>query len=251
MNLKDFLSAFQQFCILDFIVVALCFGSAFYVHNIDHPANFVPFLLSDIDNQLSEEIISDVYIVASTALVGAIVSCCLWITKKVDLSILKVLSSYLFAVAFTDLITAVLQYIVGRPRPDTLALCGSLEECSNVLNPEKMRYQFRSLPSGNSAQSMAGSIFTTFLLCNIWESSSLFSTIFKFSPICFSLFIGSLEITNRTNHVDDVVMGYFIGALVGFITFSTFKSGIENDKDGSSGYTRGGNRHELLSSKRI
>lgn len=221
MEISKFFNFLNTYCIIDILIIIIYDILIVVIHNSSLPDNFVPYITDDINNPLRDGNNSDTWaLILLFAFLLVIVV--IWSTNRFDITILKIVTSYLSAVSLSCLISMILQRIILRPRPDTIAQCGKIEDCISVLSKRDYIEQFTSLPSKASAYTMASGIFTSLFFEDIWISSSLISVLFKFLPMCIPLIVGSDEITRRFSRIDDVLMGYFIGLIVGYITYKSF-----------------------------
>lgn len=221
MDLNKFFKFLNMYCIIDITIIIIYDVLAYFIHNMNMPDNFYPYITDDINNPLRNGNSSDNWAII-LVFVFLLIIATIWISNRFDLTILKLITSYLSAISLTCLISVVLQRLIARPRPDTIAKCGKIENCKSVLSKSDYIDQFMSLPSCSSAYTMTGGIFTSLFFEDIWTSSSMFSVFFKFMPICVPLIVGSDEITRRYSRIDDVIMGYVIGLIVGYITYKSF-----------------------------
>jgi len=219
----------RKYAIIDWILALCVWIVGISIEYSSFPDNFVPYINSDISNPIKTSTIPYSLLCIFMYGVGTCIVLAIWLVYRRDVSVLKVLASYIFAINFTILLCSVFKRIVGRPRPDTLTLCGgdgSYKQCSTVLSAETLMNQFRSFPSGHAAESMASSVFITLLLSEIWSSGSMFSAMMKMIPVIWSIFVGISRIWDHAHHIDDVVAGYLLGLMVGCFTFKSLKVGI-------------------------
>ena len=184
---------------------------------------------SDINNPKHLSTVPYNYLCIFTYGIGALVTIFVWSLKCRDHTISQILSSYYFSLVFTIFLSSCIKHLVGRARPDTLAVCGgdgSYEQCSSVLSSHELSDQFHSFPSGHAAEAMSVAIFLTLLLTDIWPGSSMMSAIMKMAPSLWATFVSVSRIWDRAHHVDDVIAGVLLGAFVGYFTYRTFKIGI-------------------------
>lgn len=220
MDINKIFKFLNNYCIIDIVIIIIYDILIAVIYNMNLPDNFTPFITDDINNPLRDGNDTDAWaiiLVFAFLLIIVIV----WSSNRFDITILKIITSYLSAVSLTCLVSIILQRVITRPRPDTIAQCGKIEDCKSVLNKRRYIEQFTSLPSRASAYTMASGIFTCLFFEDIWISSSLLSVFFKFLPMCVPLIIGSDEITRRYSRIDDVLMGYFVGLIIGYITYKS------------------------------
>ena len=214
-----------EYSIYDWIVVILVLLIGLKIDFSTFSDDFEPYFNTDINQPKRTTTIPYNYLCIITFGVGAFLVFVVWSSRKFDKSISSVLAAYYFTISFTIFVTCIIKKLVGRPRPDTVAVCGgqgSYHDCIKIVSKSRITDQFFSFPSGHAAEAMAPSMFMTLLFVEIWKSSSMISMSIKFLPIIFALIVSISRIIDRAHHVDDVVIGLFIGGLIGFITFLTF-----------------------------
>lgn len=104
---------------------------------------------------------------------------------------------------------------VGRARPDFYALCGrdgSIKNCPGVKE-SKVKDEFKSWPSGHSVTAMSGCLYLAYFTQKVFKSRNLYSSILPILLIILAVYIGSTRIRDFKHHPDDVIAGFFIGAL--------------------------------------
>ena len=204
-----------EYSIYDWIVVILVLLIGLKIDFSTFSDDFEPYFNTDINQPKRTTTIPYNYLCIITFGVGAFLVFVVWSSRKFDKSISSVLAAYYFTISFTIFVTCIIKKLVGRPRPDTVAVCGgqgSYHDCIKIVSKSRITDQFFSFPSGHAAEAMV----------EIWKSSSMISMSIKFLPIIFALIVSISRIIDRAHHVDDVVIGLFIGGLIGFITFLTF-----------------------------
>ena len=232
MNFADVYFLLKKLSVFDWIVVLIFLGAGLGVRYTSFDDEFSPYIYSDISNAEHVTTIPYKFLCIYTFAIGGIITLLVWILMRRDYTISSILSSYYFSLCFTLFVCSFLQHMVGRPKPDTATVCGadgSYLQCEGVLSKSQLREQFQSFPCNNAAESMAVSIFITLLINEIWSTGSMIAAMFKMTPLLWSLFIGCSCIWDRSFHVDDVLAGFFIGAIVGYFSFRTFKIGITID----------------------
>jgi diacylglycerol diphosphate phosphatase/phosphatidate phosphatase len=232
MKLADFYFLLKKYAIFDWLAVIIFLVAGILIEMMDFGEDFSNFISSDINNPKRSTTVPYKYLCIYTFGVGAFITLCIWVMTRRDYTISSLLSSYYFSLCFTLFVSSCLKHLVGRPRPDTKSVCGldgSYLSCTGVLSGHELSDQFHSFPSGHAAESMAVGIFMTLLLSDIWVSGSMLSAMFKMAPVVWAIFIGVTRIWDRAHHVDDVIAGLFLGAVVGFFTYKTFKVGISID----------------------
>ena len=242
MNFADFYFLFKKYSIFDWALVIVFLVAGILIEYIPFNEKFVSFITSDISNAKHVTTIPHKYLNIYTFCMGAILTALLWVLHKRDYTISTILSSYYFSLAFTMFVCSCLHHLVGRPRPDTATVCGidgSYLQCQGVLSGYELTDQFHSFPCNNAAEATAVGIFVTLLMTELWQTGSMIAALFKMIPLIWALFVGCSCIWDRASHVDDVIAGYFIGAMIGYFSFRTFKIGITVDqkKTGASAPT--------------
>ena len=130
------------------------------------------------------------------------------------------------------LFTSIISKSVLRAKPDTQEVCDSLnptiEECYKVLTPKLVTEQFSSFPCYQAAEATACAVYISLLISYVINGFNALTMLIQLIPICFALFVSCSVIWDRQNHIDDVVVGMLIGAIISFISFTTFKKGTKN-----------------------
>ena len=138
----------------------------------------------------------------------------------------KLLVAYYFAISCNMCLSGGLKRFVGRPRPDTMTICGgdgSFSRCKETMSGSSLSDQFFSFPSGHSAEAMASLFFLSMFISDVWPENSMLILVLRLFPISLALFIGASRIWDRKHHVDDVVAGLFLGAVVSGFVYSVYK----------------------------
>lgn len=239
MGIADIYFTVKKWAILDWIIAAVFLGVGIYIEHVPFSDDFVAYVNSDINNPKRTDTVPYSRLCIFTFGIGALLTLFIWVLHRRDYTISAILSSYFFSISFTVFVSSTLKHLVGRPRPDTMQVCGgdgSYLQCSTVLSGIDLYEQFYSFPSGHAAESMAAAIFITNLITEIWPSGSMFAAMLKLSPIIWALFIGASRIWDRCHHVDDVIAGFLLGGIIGFFSFRTFKIGVavEQKKGGAA-----------------
>lgn len=214
------------YCIIEFLVstVLLCIG--IWLKYSSFPSDFVSFINNDIDHPIKTSNVSYPSLILIFIIFGIVMGV-LFALNKFNVLIIKVLNAYYFSISFSFLIAAFMQRIIGRPKPDTNAYCGStFYECSKVLKKKQLNEQFRSFPSLYTTLSMNSGIFLSLLLSELWGCYNMLAVLVKLIPTCYGLFVGISQIWNRTNHIDDVLTGMLIGTIIAFFTANSLVSDI-------------------------
>ena len=229
-KLNDFLVRFHIYDLILDVVILICALITRYskIEN-NNNSNFV---ISDTDQQLSTQTMSYELVCVVTFLIGSIVVISLWASKHFDVSILNCFFSYLFAIFMTMLVTSVISKSVLRAKPDTQEVCNtvspSIEECYKVLTPKLVTEQFSSFPCYQAAEATACAVYISLLMSYVTPGFSAFTMLMQIAPIFFALFVSSSAIWDRQSHIDDVVVGILIGAIISFLSFTTFKKGTKH-----------------------
>ncbi|OHT10046.1 PAP2 superfamily protein [Tritrichomonas foetus] len=243
MELKTFFKFSKEYGIVDWVFALILFAVSFGIDSISFPDYFVPYINTDISSPLKTTTFTYSNLLITCMLICSITIIAIWIIFKLEKSIFKVLSCYFLAISLAMVISSSLKILIGRPRPDTIALCdgdGSYTQCQSVLDKNTLKSQFRSLPSGHATISMGSGVFLTMLLCQIWKSFNMMACFIKLMPVCFALYVGVTRICDRTSHSDDVILGYFIGTVISIFVFTSFKYDVENDEERSENPTVNG-----------
>lgn len=227
MEIRRILAIFDRYCIVDFIIVIVFIITSILIETSNISKNLTPYISSDINNPLRLDLNYNDSLFLLLPAVTFIIILFMMLTKRNDFTVLKLVTTYLFSISFSYFVALAFQRLILRPRPDTISRCGSIEGCQSQLTPEDFTIQFTSLPSKNSAFTAAAAAFTYFFLDKFWHSTLMFSVLLKFLPILMPLLIGSDEIIRRFSHVDDVLMGYLIGFIIGSISFQAFREVVE------------------------
>ena len=258
----------KRFAILDWIAVFISLGIGLFFDKLQLPDDFATSFFSEIDQPTKIITIPYNYLCILTFGIGAFITIIVWVSHQgsINSTLSKCLASYYFSICFTIFIECGLKLIVGRPRPDSLSLCGndgfSYQKCQKVLDPYSLTDQFSSFPSGHAAEAMSVGVFLSLLLHKIFvsfyqanlsqaqhqpyyiddKSTDTFDqhhraffvpTLVSFAtflPILFSILIGFSRIWDRAHHVDDVIMGLVLGGIIGYMSFSAFNNAINEEQ---------------------
>lgn len=233
MLIADIFALLSKFAVVDFIIDVVLIVIAVSIKYTPYHSDFTPFIQSDITNPAATETISYGSLCIVTFGVGSIVIIFFWLLVYFDINVLKAIASYVFGIASTMLVCAVVGKIVGRPRPDTATICGtdgSFGTCVGFLSQSQLVNQFTSFPSTEAAEAMAAAIFLCFYIGELIPYYNNITSLLMCSPIFFGIFVFASCIWDRKNHVDDAVAGMVIGSILGFIAFHTFKKVIKQKK---------------------
>lgn len=224
MNLKSACRWVNKLSVLDWLMVLIVLVIGFVIEHKEFSDDFEPRYFSDIGNPKRTNTFPGSHLMVAIFVVGGILLSVIWATVSPGWSILGTLAAYYFAIGLGVLISSAIKKLAGRPRPDTLAQCGgdgSYRKCSEVLEGWALIDQFQSYPSGHSSNSMAAGMFLTMILTTALPSLSMASVALKLLPFLASIFIGVSRILDRAHHVDDVLAGWLIGAVSGYVSFIT------------------------------
>ena len=220
-----YLSILHDYSIFDFILCVVLLITAYCIEYYTNLPSKVPNLTSFINQNEKSEIFSYSSICIFTYGVGTFFIFILGIITKIDKTIFKKMSAYLFSISLTCFIVSIAKRLVERPRPDTLKVCGAnnVDVCNQMINGYKLYYQFTSFPSRNAAEIASSSTFISMCLYDIWTSDMMYSAFFKLIPICWAFFIGGVEIVTRRANPDDVIAGEMIGAAIAYFSYKSMK----------------------------
>ena len=126
---------------------------------------------------------------------------------------------YLTAVSVASLLCSGVHFLLGTPRPDSIAQCRTVNvtywACSLALSKPRLASQFRSFPSTEAAVSMAAAVMINSLLVSPQTRfSELVPIIAKSIPLCWAVMIGAFCVALSMYRIYDIVAGYFIGYVV-------------------------------------
>ena len=222
---------FTTFAIFDWIIILLCLICALVVHFVPFPDSFEPHIKNDVNNTVLEDNIPYYFTFMIILIPGllAVIGLALFVQKSI--SALYAVTAYLFSITFALLIATVIKTIMGRPRPDTQQLCGDYNKCKEELSVQTLSFQFRSFPSSHAAETMAAGVFVSLFLCDVWESGTMVSTFFVLMPTFFSIFTSLLRIATHKTHIDDVLLGFFIGGTVAYLSYQSYKRKIQEEQE--------------------
>ena len=221
----------KTFAVFDWIIIAVCLAVALVFHYLPFSDSFQPTIHNDVNNTVLEDILPHYFTVMMIFIPGvlSVTGLALYVQKSITNAIYSV-TAYLFSIVFTILIVSITKFIVGRPRPDTYQLCGDFNSCKQQLSKSQLADQFRSFPSSHAAETMAAGAFISLFLCDVWESGTMSSSFFVLMPTFFSIFTSLLRITCHKTHIDDVLIGFFIGGSVAYFSYHSYKRRIQDDQ---------------------
>ena len=227
-----FFSILKKYSIPDFILVAILIISAYCIEYLSQLPSTTPNLTSFIDQKLKSDLVPYYVSCIFTYCVGVIIIFILWVIERIDISIFRKLSSYLFAISFTSFVVSIIKRLVERPRPDTLAACNAnhASVCSLFLADHELYSQFTSFPCRSAAETAACATFLSYYLFDIWASDWMYSALFKLIPIAWAFFMGAIEIATRRANPDDVVAGQMLGAIIAHFAYQNMKQQEENQR---------------------
>jgi diacylglycerol diphosphate phosphatase/phosphatidate phosphatase len=234
MLLSDVLALLHKYAVLDFIIDGVLIGvSCVLKYSIGFSDDFVPFITSDIDNPLSTNTFSYGSVCLITFGVGLVIVVVFWLSNFLDAGAFRAAASYIFAISSAMFICSILAKLVGRPRPDTIAVCGdegSYQKCASVLDARGLTYQFSSFPNTESAEAMAAAVFISLYLAELIAYFNNLTSLISVIPVFSAFFVAASCIWDRKSHIDDVVVGLVIGTITGLVSFRTFKKNIKEKK---------------------
>nr|XP_019571566.1 PREDICTED: phospholipid phosphatase 2 isoform X1 [Rhinolophus sinicus] len=145
-------------------------------------------------------------------------------------AIYKVLGTFLFGAAVSQSLTDLGKYMIGRLRPNFLAVCDpdwSRVNCSVYVqeevcrgSPANVTESRLSFYSGHSSFGMYCMIFLALYvqarLC--WKWARLLRPTVQFFLVAFALYVGYTRVSDYKHHWSDVLVGLLQGALVAVLT---------------------------------
>ena len=143
------------------------------------------------------------YLVYSTLLIRGIV--------KKDKSLLLLSAYYiLFQLIISFFVVRVLKITIGRPRPGM----------GDQFHPLSLQNKFNSLPSGHTAE-IFGAILPLALAtaATAWRKKIFISLVLG----CFGMLLAFSRVYLGEHHPSDLILGYFLGSLSGFLIFTLWK----------------------------
>jgi membrane-associated phospholipid phosphatase len=137
--------------------------------------------------------------------------------------ILTALWCYFFSLSLAGTTYSLFKGYVGRPRPDSLAKCnGDMANCAGSGSNS----QFSSFPSGHAASTMSCAVFLAEFLISSTVKPTHLMTSLAFGIWMYTFYIGCSRIVDHRHHVDDVVGGWVVGAVLSIISWSASKNQI-------------------------
>ncbi|XP_055090203.1 phospholipid phosphatase 2-like isoform X2 [Symphalangus syndactylus] len=146
-------------------------------------------------------------------------------------AVYKVLGTFLFGAAGSQSLTDLAKYVIGRLRPNFLAVCDpdwSRINCSVYVqlekvcrgNPADVTEARLSFYSGHSSFGMYCMMFLALYvqarLC--WKWARLLRPTVQFFLVAFALYVGYNRVSDYKHHWSDVLVGLLQGALVAGLT---------------------------------
>ncbi|XP_021560848.1 phospholipid phosphatase 2 isoform X2 [Neomonachus schauinslandi] len=146
-------------------------------------------------------------------------------------TIILVLGTFLFGAAVSQSLTDLAKYMIGRLRPNFLAVCDpdwSRVNCSIYVqvervcrgNPTNVTESRLSFYSGHSSFGMYCMMFLALYvqarLC--WKWARLLRPTVQFFLLAFALYVGYTRVSDHKHHWSDVLVGLLQGALVAILT---------------------------------
>ncbi|XP_040318491.1 phospholipid phosphatase 2 isoform X3 [Herpailurus yagouaroundi] len=146
-------------------------------------------------------------------------------------TIILVLGTFLFGAAVSQSLTDLAKYMIGRLRPNFLAVCDpdwSHVNCSVYVQVEKVcrgspanvTESRLSFYSGHSSFGMYCMMFLALYvqarLC--WKWARLLRPTVQFFLLAFALYVGYTRVSDHKHHWSDVLVGLLQGALVAGLT---------------------------------
>ncbi|XP_072457817.1 phospholipid phosphatase 2 [Notamacropus eugenii] len=143
----------------------------------------------------------------------------------------KVLGTFLFGASVSQSLTDLAKYMIGRLRPNFLAVCNpdwSRVNCSGYVQPEavcrgspaNVTESRLSFYSGHSSFGMYCMVFLALYvqarLC--WRWARLLRPTVQFFLVAFALYVGYTRVADYKHHWSDVLTGLLQGALVAGLT---------------------------------
>ncbi|XP_043821114.1 phospholipid phosphatase 2 [Dromiciops gliroides] len=143
----------------------------------------------------------------------------------------KVLGTYLFGASVSQSLTDLAKYMIGRLRPNFIAVCDpdwSRVNCSGYVQPEavcrgspaNVTESRLSFYSGHSSFGMYCMVFLALYvqarLC--WRWARLLRPTVQFFLVAFALYVGYTRVADYKHHWSDVLTGLLQGALIAGLT---------------------------------
>uniref|UniRef100_A0A8C5LMZ6 Phospholipid phosphatase 2 n=1 Tax=Leptobrachium leishanense TaxID=445787 RepID=A0A8C5LMZ6_9ANUR len=164
----------------------------------------------------------------------------------------KVIGTFLFGASVSQSLTDLAKYMIGRPRPNFVAVCNpdwTTVNCSGYVtdfvcrgNPSNVTESRLSFYSGHSSFGMYCMLFLSLYvqarLCGKW--ARLLRPTVQFFLISFALYVGYTRVSDYKHHWSDVLVGLLQGSLVATLTIqSKLKDPELGDRRRSNGSAGG------------
>uniref|UniRef100_G3VA92 Phospholipid phosphatase 2 n=1 Tax=Sarcophilus harrisii TaxID=9305 RepID=G3VA92_SARHA len=143
----------------------------------------------------------------------------------------KVLGTFLFGAGVSQSLTDLAKYMIGRLRPNFLAVCDpdwSRVNCSLYVQPEavcrgspaNVTESRLSFYSGHSSFGMYCMVFLAlYVQARLsWRWARLLRPTIQFFLVAFALYVGYTRVSDYKHHWSDVLTGLLQGALVAGLT---------------------------------
>ncbi|NWY05095.1 PLPP2 phosphatase, partial [Nothoprocta ornata] len=137
----------------------------------------------------------------------------------------KVLGTFLFGAAVSQSLTDLAKYMIGRLRPNFLAVCNpdwSRVNCSGYVQLESVcrgagwNVTELSFYSGHSSFGMYCMVFLALYVQArlVWKGARLLRPTIQFFLIAFAIYVGYTRVSDYKHHWSDVLAGLLQGALI-------------------------------------
>lgn len=226
----SFIVTFEKFYIQDLILVIITEAIGFGIRFSHLKITDELYINPSPSEYSSTTTLSYPLICVMNYLIGTFAVVMLYINNKLDHRIFGAVYSYLFSITLTTAITAVLGKALRCPKPDTLTICqgeSTILGCSKYLSDSQFSSQFNSLPSYHAAESMAAGLFLALYFYSFSNEFSLILSTFALLPLAYAFFVSFSRVWDRQNSISDVLCGMFIGGIVAYISFTTYKRGVK------------------------
>jgi len=232
----SFAAHFRRFALGDIFVILLVIAAALASRAM--PVHRQDFSDSDptISRPLKKETISTGLLVAIVALVCVAVLLVLGIVgwrkygstasaQNVRNHIFLAARALLLSLALTALLTDTIKRLVGRPRPNCLALA---QYAGGVFTaPEsKVNEAFQSFPSGHSSTAFSGMVFISLLLLHHLYPPGLkirnesWRLVCALLPCLLAGYIAISRVIDLWHHPSDILAGAMLGGSISILCFN-------------------------------
>jgi len=143
----------------------------------------------------------------------------------------RLILSFCFAIVLTLVLTDFGKRLIGRPRPNSVALSGYQPDGSYEASAHLVKEAFLSFPSGHSSTAFCGFVFVSLYLFHSLFPTSKYSEqegvmrpwklLLCVCPLLFAGWIAASRLTDYWHHPSDVLAGSILGAVVSRIVFYT------------------------------